>query len=107
MGTWNILSTKGAAESKRHKKRGSGSQEKQEVQAAPVQVHLMYREEGEEVTDRDEVEEKGAPDAGDSSGEAPWIQAHSGDADQGRIGSAKAGLAAPPLVVALSLAVSG
>ena len=67
MGTWNILSTKGAAESKRHKKRGSGSQEKQEVQAAPVQVHLMYREEGEEVTDRDEVEEKGAPDAGDSS----------------------------------------
>jgi hypothetical protein len=59
---------KGAADStRRHKKRGSGSQEKQEVQAAPVQVHLMYREEGEEVADRDEVEERGAPDAGDSS----------------------------------------
>jgi hypothetical protein len=59
---------KGAAEStRRHKKRGSGSQEKQEGQAAPVQVHLMYREEGEAVADRDEVEERGAPDAGGSS----------------------------------------
>ncbi len=52
---------------RRHKKRGSGSQEKQEGQAAPVQVHLMYRDEDKEVADRDEVEERGAPGAGDSS----------------------------------------
>ena len=58
----------GAAENtRRHKKRGSGSHEKQEGQAAPVQVHLMYREEGEEVADREEVEEGGASNAGDSS----------------------------------------
>ena len=59
---------KGEPEStRRHKKRGSGSQEKQEEQAAPVQVHLMYREEGEDAADRDEVEERDAPDAGDDS----------------------------------------
>ena len=59
---------KEAAEStRRHKKRGSGSQEKQEVQAAPVQVHLMYRDEGEKVADRDEAEESDTPDASDSS----------------------------------------
>jgi hypothetical protein len=56
----------GAAESRHHKKRGSGSRDKQEGQAervSPVQVHLMYRDEGEEVADRDEVKERGAPDA--------------------------------------------
>jgi hypothetical protein len=59
---------KGEPEStRRHKKRGSGIQEKQEGQAAPVQVHLMYHEEDEEVADRDEVEERGASNAGDSS----------------------------------------
>jgi hypothetical protein len=59
---------KGEPEStRRHKKRGSGSQEKQEGQAAPVQVHLMYHEEGEEVADRDQVEERGASNAGDHS----------------------------------------
>ncbi len=56
-----------AESTRRHKKRGSGSQEKHEVPAAPVQVHLMYRDEGEEVADRDEAEEGGALDAGDSS----------------------------------------
>jgi hypothetical protein len=57
---------RGAAEtSRRHKKRGSGSRDKQEAQAVPV--HLMYREEGEEIADRDEVEERGASDADDSS----------------------------------------
>ena len=62
---------KGEAEStRRHKKRGSGSHEKQEGQeerAAPVQVHLMYREEGEEVADRDDVEERDTSHAGNSS----------------------------------------
>lgn len=42
----------------RHKKRGSGSHEKPGVQAVPVQMHLKYRE---EVADRDEAEERGAP----------------------------------------------
>jgi hypothetical protein len=54
---------------RRHKKRGSGSQEKQDGQAeraASVQVHLMYREEGEDAADRDEAEERGVPHAGDS-----------------------------------------
>jgi hypothetical protein len=59
---------KGAAESTRHhKKRGSGSRDKQEAQAAPVQVHLMYREESEEVADRDDVEESDTSHAGNSS----------------------------------------
>jgi hypothetical protein len=62
---------RGAGEStRRHKKRGSGSQEKQDEQeerSAPVQVHLMYRDEGEGVADHDEDKERGAPDAGDSS----------------------------------------
>jgi hypothetical protein len=56
---------KGEAEStRRHKKRGSGSHEKQEVQAAPVPVHLMYREEEEDVLSREEGdEERGTPNA--------------------------------------------
>jgi hypothetical protein len=37
------------------------------VQPVPVQVHLMYREESEEVADRDEVEERDTSNAGDSS----------------------------------------
>jgi hypothetical protein len=56
-----------AESTRRHKKRGSGSQEKQEAQAAAVQVHLMYREVSEEVADRDEVEEGGTPNAADDS----------------------------------------
>jgi hypothetical protein len=35
-----------AGSARRHKKRGSGSHEQQEVRAAPVHVHLMYHEEG-------------------------------------------------------------
>ena len=60
---------KGAAEStRRRKKRGSGSHEKQEAQAAPVQVHLMYREEEEDVRSREEGDEgRGSPNADDSS----------------------------------------
>jgi len=46
-----------------HKKRGSGSREKQEMQVAPVQVHLMYREEGEGIPRHDEEEERGATGA--------------------------------------------
>jgi hypothetical protein len=56
-----------AENTRRHKKRGSGSHEKPEGQAAPVQVHLMYREEGEEVDGRDEAEERDTSNAGDSS----------------------------------------
>ncbi len=52
---------------RRHKKRGSGSHEKQEAQAAAVQVHLMYRDVSEEVADGDEEEERGALNADDSS----------------------------------------
>jgi hypothetical protein len=59
---------RGESEStRRHKKRGSGSQEKQEEQAASVQVHLMYREAGEEVADRDDVEERDTSHVSDSS----------------------------------------
>ena len=32
-----------------------------------MQVHLMYRDEGEEVADRDDVEESDTSHAGDSS----------------------------------------
>jgi hypothetical protein len=55
----------GEAEStRRHKKRGSGGHEKQEAQAAPLQVHLMYREEEEDVPSREEGdEERGTPHA--------------------------------------------
>jgi hypothetical protein len=50
---------KGEAEStRRHKKRGSGSHEKQEGQAAPVQVHLMYCDEEEDVFSREEGDEE-------------------------------------------------
>jgi len=53
-----------AGSARRHKKRGSGSHEKQEVRAAPVHVHLMYHEEGEDIPTHDEEdEERGAADA--------------------------------------------
>jgi len=53
-----------AGSARRHKKRGSGSHEKQEVRAAPVHVHLMYREEEEDLPAREgEQEERGTPDA--------------------------------------------
>jgi len=38
----------GAGSARRHKKRGSGSQRTQE-EAAPVHLHLMYRDQGEDV----------------------------------------------------------
>ncbi len=57
---------KGEAEStRRHKKRGSGCHEQQGVQAAPLHVHLMYREEEEDVPSRGDEEERGAANAGD------------------------------------------
>jgi hypothetical protein len=41
---------------RRHKKRGSGSQRTQEERAAPVHLHLMYRDEGQDVPRSDEEE---------------------------------------------------
>jgi hypothetical protein len=53
-----------AGSARRHKKRGSGSHEQQEVRAAPLHVHLMYREEEEDLPAREgEQEERGTPDA--------------------------------------------
>jgi hypothetical protein len=53
-----------AGSARRHKKRGSGSHEKQEVQAAPLHMHLMYHEEGGDVPRSGEEDEKrGAIDA--------------------------------------------
>jgi hypothetical protein len=53
-----------AGSARRHKKRGSGSHEKQDVPAAPLHVHLMYHEEGEDVPrSAEEDEERGATDA--------------------------------------------
>ncbi len=57
-----------AESTRRHKKRGSGSQEKQEGQPVQVQVHLMYREEEEDLLSREEGdEERDTSHAGDSS----------------------------------------
>ena len=39
-----------AASARRHKKRGSGGQRTQEEPAAPVHLHLMYREEEQQET---------------------------------------------------------
>jgi hypothetical protein len=53
-----------AGSARRHKKRGSGSHEQQEVRAAPLHVHLMYHEEDEDMPTHDEEdEERGAADA--------------------------------------------
>jgi hypothetical protein len=53
-----------AGSARRWKKRGSGSQSKQEEGAAPLHVHLMYREEEEDVPAREgEEENRGTLDA--------------------------------------------
>ena len=53
-----------AGSARRHKKRGSGSHEKQEVPSAPLHMHLMYQEEDEGVPrSGEEDEERGATDA--------------------------------------------
>jgi hypothetical protein len=53
-----------AGSARRHKKRGSGSQSRQEEGAVPLPLHLMYWEEDEDVPKREEEdEERGAADA--------------------------------------------
>ena len=54
----------GSGSARRHKKRGSGSQRTQEERAAPVHLHLMYREAGEDVPRSGEADgERGSADA--------------------------------------------
>jgi hypothetical protein len=53
-----------AGSTRRRKKRGSGSHGKQQEGAAPIHLHLMYREEEEEIPAREgEQEERGTHDA--------------------------------------------
>jgi len=53
-----------AGSTRRRKKRGSGSHGKQQEKAAPMHLHLMYREEEEAIPAREgEQEERGTPDA--------------------------------------------
>jgi len=53
-----------AGSTRRRKKRGSGSHGKQQEGAAPMHLHLMYREEEEDILAREgEQEERGTPDA--------------------------------------------
>ena len=49
---------------RRHKKRGSGNQHTQEERAAPVHLHLMYRDKGEDISRSGE--EDGEKDTADA-----------------------------------------
>ncbi len=53
-----------AGSARRHKKRGSGNQHTQEERAAPVHLHLMYRDKGEDISRSGE--EDGEKDTADA-----------------------------------------